>query len=228
VTNPPLYDVDALLHEKLEKRRDLLLLLSLLVVILLHPVLDHGAFRRTLMGFLTYVPLVLATIKMSERKGWIWPFVILISGSVICFIADTIFPGNFFRVTLWILTTGAVGLSVVGLFSYLQRSRTVTAGQLCTAASIYLLLGLLWFAMYQAIAAIHPDAFLQTPSAGTISPNDLLYFSLATLTTLGYGDILPVRGEVRILAALEAATGVLYVAITVALLVSAYKPSPEE
>jgi hypothetical protein len=45
---------------------------------------------------------------------------------------------------------------------------------------------------------------------------------------VGYGDIIPVFGAVRILAVLEAAAGVLYVAITVALLVSVYKRESEE
>ncbi len=45
---------------------------------------------------------------------------------------------------------------------------------------------------------------------------------------VGYGDIIPIAGEVRMLAALEAIAGVLYVAITVALLVSSYKQRPEE
>ena len=53
--------------------------------------------------------------------------------------------------------------------------------------------------------------------------SELLYFSLATLTTLGYGDVVPLYGEVRILAALEAVSGVFYVAITVAILVSRYR-----
>lgn len=44
-----------------------------------------------------------------------------------------------------------------------------------------------------------------------------------TLSTIGYGDVVPLHGEVRMLAALEGVTGVLYIAITVALLVSAYK-----
>ena len=39
-----------------------------------------------------------------------------------------------------------------------------------------------------------------------------------------YGDVIPVQGEVRMLAALEGITGVLYIAITVALLISAYRP----
>jgi hypothetical protein len=45
----------------------------------------------------------------------------------------------------------------------------------------------------------------------------------ATLSTIGYGDIVPLTGEARILAALEGVTGVLYIAITVALLVGRFR-----
>ena len=55
---------------------------------------------------------------------------------------------------------------------------------------------------------------------------ELLYFSLITLSTIGYGDIVPLSGEARILAALEGVTGVLYIAITVALLVSSFRNEP--
>jgi hypothetical protein len=44
-----------------------------------------------------------------------------------------------------------------------------------------------------------------------------------TLTTIGYGDVVPLSGEVRMLAVLEGMVGVMYVAITVALLVNSYK-----
>ena len=46
---------------------------------------------------------------------------------------------------------------------------------------------------------------------------------MVTLTTVGYGDIVPVNGFVRMIAGLEATTGVLYVAITVSILVSGYR-----
>jgi hypothetical protein len=217
----------AMTQERIEQRRAFLLLLSLVLVILMHPILDQGMFRRVILGFLTFVPLVLTTIKIYEKK-WVWPFVFLISGSVICAIAGAILSSGTLMALRWTLMTLAFGLSIIDLFSYLQQARTVTTEHLYTAASIYLLIGISWFALYSAIENIYPGSFLQTAAGSTNRPSDLLYFSLVTLTTLGYGDILPASGEVRMLAALEAITGVLYVAITVALLVSAYKQRLQE
>jgi hypothetical protein len=54
---------------------------------------------------------------------------------------------------------------------------------------------------------------------GKGEPTAVLYFSFATLTTLGYGDIVPVSAIARTLATLEAITGQLYLAVLVARLV---------
>jgi hypothetical protein len=55
------------------------------------------------------------------------------------------------------------------------------------------------------------------------------YFSFVTLSTVGYGDITPVSKVARMLAALEAMTGLLYVAVLIARLVSLYSaPQPPE
>ena len=102
------------MQEQLEKRHDLLLLLSVLLVILMHPVLDHGMIRRLVLTVLTLVPLVLATIKISKRKGWVLPLVVLISGSVICGIGGTIFSSELLMVLQWILLTGAFAVAVAG------------------------------------------------------------------------------------------------------------------
>lgn len=50
-----------------------------------------------------------------------------------------------------------------------------------------------------------------------------LYFSLVTLTSVGYGGILPINPYVRMVAAFEAVTGVFYIAVGVARLVSSYR-----
>ena len=66
-------------------------------------------------------------------------------------------------------------------------------------------------------------SILHNGATVTDQQSELLHFSLVTLSTMGYGDIVPLRGEVRMLAALEGVTAVLYIAITVALLVRVYK-----
>jgi hypothetical protein len=60
---------------------------------------------------------------------------------------------------------------------------------------------------------------------GKILTTKFLYFSLTSLTTLGYGDIVAIRPAARMIATLEAAAGVLYIAITVARLVADYQTS---
>ncbi len=209
--------------DKAQSRPDLFLLLSLLLVILIYPVLDHGDFRRLILGGLMFVPVILATVRLSKIKGWVWPSVLLAVAAFICSAADALVPNPALVGAKWGLLTAFFGLTVVGLFSYLKNARSVTDAHLFTAASIYLLLGIQWFALYSAIDVFYPGSILRNGATVMDRSSELLYFSLVTLSTIGYGDIVPLHDEVRMLAALEGVTGVLYVAITVALLVSAYK-----
>ena len=127
----------------------------------------------------------------------------------------------------WGFLAAFFALAAAGLFSYLRSSRTVTQAHLYTAINIYLLLGLLWATLYLAIDTFYPGS-IQIGSHAVNRETDLLYFSLITLSTIGYGDIVPFSGEARILAALEGVTGVLYIAITVALLVSRFRTEPSD
>ncbi|MFZ1007703.1 MAG: ion channel [Candidatus Sulfotelmatobacter sp.] len=211
------------MDEQAQTRWDLLLLLSLLLVILSYPLLDNGNVKRLVLGLLVFLPVILATVKLSQVKHWVWPSVLLMSSAILTSLASVILQSQLMTGIKWAILAVFFAVTVVGLFDYLRKARSVTNGHLFTAASIYLLLGMQWFALYGAIEVFLPDAFLRSSAVATDHQAELLYFSLITLSTIGYGDIVPVNGEVRMLAALEGITGVLYVAITVALLVSAYK-----
>jgi Ion channel len=204
-------------------RWDLLLLLSLLLLVLLYPVLDHGEIRRMILGVAVFGPVILTTIRMSQIKAWVWPPVVLMVAAVIVAALNTFLSIPTLAGIKWSLLTAFFGISVAGLFRYLRDSRSIGSPHLYTAVSIYLLLGMQWFALYSAIDGFLPGSFLRTASIATDRQAELLYFSLVTLSTVGYGDIVPLNGEVRMIAALEGVTGVLYIAITVALLVSSYK-----
>jgi voltage-gated potassium channel len=85
---------------------------------------------------------------------------------------------------------------------------------------IFLLLGLIWTTLYMMIEEMIPEAFnglTHAPWYETFP--ELVYFSFATLTTLGYGDIGPVAPLARFVALMEAIVGQFYIAIIVASLV---------
>jgi len=92
------------------------------------------------------------------------------------------------------------------------------------AVAAYLILGVIWSLAYYLIALRMPEAFSVqgpfTPGDGEVLRSHLFYFSFVTLTTLGYGDIVPVHPMVRMLVILEGIAGQLFPAILIARLVS--------
>jgi hypothetical protein len=216
------------MHTKLQSRPDLFLLLSLLLAILLTPVLDRDGWRRLVLAGVTFIPVIISTVRLSQIKSRVWPLVSLMLLNMAFVVAGNTFRSQALTGIRWALLAAFFALTAVGLFSYLRSSRIVTQAHLYTAVNIYLLLGLLWATLYLAIDAFDPGS-IQVGSHPAERETNLLYFSLVTLSTIGYGDIVPLSGESRILAALEGVTGVLYMAITVALLVSRFRgePSPD-
>ena len=89
------------------------------------------------------------------------------------------------------------------------------------AICIYLLAALAWAYAYEIVHVLDPDAFRIGATKGA-TPNLALFrfFSFETLTTLGYGDVLPVDSIARTLAAMEALFGQLFPAVMIARLVS--------
>lgn len=112
---------------------------------------------------------------------------------------------------------------IVALFRLVFGSPRVTAQVLYAAVSIYLLLGALFVPLYGALEFFAPGSFVDTlyPDAG-VAWQQLIYFSYVSLTTLGFGDILPTSFWARSLVSLEAVVGVLYLAILMARLVGLY------
>lgn len=94
----------------------------------------------------------------------------------------------------------------------------VTANEVLGATCIYLLLAVIWAHAFYIVDIVAPGAFrgISNDVASGAIESDLLYFSLTTLTTYGIGDILPVNRVARMLVALEAVIGQLYLAILVA------------
>lgn len=106
------------------------------------------------------------------------------------------------------------------------RSGKVTGDKIAGAICGYLLLGLAWAMLYALIDLYQPDAFkgaiepLLPAAAGPLREYVFVYYSFVTLTTLGYGDVVPAAGVARTAAWMQAVVGQLYIAILVARLVA--------
>lgn len=104
---------------------------------------------------------------------------------------------------------------------FIIRAPRVDSEVLCAGVAIYLLLALWWTGAYTLTARLVPGSFSGLPpDAKEIQGFEALYFSLITLTTVGYGDIAPLTRPARMLAMVEALCGTLYMAVLVARLVS--------
>jgi voltage-gated potassium channel Kch len=102
------------------------------------------------------------------------------------------------------------------LVKHLLSIRVVTADMIYCAISTYLLIGIGWAGIYDLVDIISPGSF-----SGK-AEGDLLYFSFVTLTTLGFGDILPQSFLAQRLVIFEATMGSIYMAVIVAMIVGRY------
>ena len=106
-----------------------------------------------------------------------------------------------------------------------MSARKVDFNTLCGGISVYLLLAVSWALLFRVIEGVQPGSFALPDEDIYANFNQFIYFSLSSLTTLGYGDIAPLTPVARIWSTLEAVTGVLYIAVLVARLVSLYRSS---
>lgn len=109
------------------------------------------------------------------------------------------------------------------LARFLSIVRAITRDVLYAATAIYLLLGAIFVPLYGMIETLAPGS-LRDGSVPTQAAQwqQLVYFSYTTLTTAGYGDVLPVSWWARSLANIEMIVGVLYITIIMARLVALY------
>jgi voltage-gated potassium channel len=112
---------------------------------------------------------------------------------------------------------------VIATLSFIFQSSRIHLDIIFAAIMAYLLIAMIFAQIYALLMIGEPASFKFPASAVMDADNifrgDLVYFSLVTIATLGYGDIVPQVGLARMLAAIEAVMGQFYVAVLVAWLV---------
>jgi len=194
------------------------LLVALVILIIVYPFIEGILVLNVMLTVVLFTALYAVSQHRRQRVA------ALLLGVPWC-ISLWIYQWHPDHVALAV-TGSALGALFLGyvtqvLLRHVIQADRVDAEMIYGAIAGYLLLGLVWAMLYAVIETLHPGSFARTATDGDIRPwSDLLYYSFVTLTTLGYGDVLPLSTRVRSLAILEAITGVFYVAVLVARLVS--------
>ena len=206
------------------------LLVAMLLLLVVEPFLLGQAIFDTLVS----VVLLAAVWVVSPRPRLLLISIALVipafMGRWLVYVHEAhwlIVVSAFFAMSFFALTV------VVLLWRALGSGATVTADTIAGAVCAYLLLGVVWAFAFSMIELAHPGAFLvngapMTALTGTpkILRQELLYMSLVTLSTVGYGDIVPALPPARMLAVLEAVTGQIYLAVLIGGLVGMHMQRP--
>ncbi len=211
--------------EKLITHRMLWLLAALILTLVVSPIIDmHGrSLHRLYLVLLTTVLMVSAVHAASMSR--IGRIVGIVLAAVWVLLAWFRLFSNTLNATLW----SDVALMIL-LFYVLATlvGRTVSLKEtdfdsLCGAVAAYFLIAAAWAVSYRVIEVVAPGSFSFPGGNLEALGGQLLYFSLTTITTLGYGDITPVSPFARMWSTLEATAGVLYVALLIARLIGLYR-----
>lgn len=124
-----------------------------------------------------------------------------------------------------------IGFVIVNMQRFIMRASRVNAEVICAGISMYLLIALMWAMVYKLLGDIDPRSFYfaNVPNAEqTMTNANSFYFSFATISSVGYGDITPVSKVARMFAVVEAITGLFFMAVLISRLVSLYTPKKSE
>ncbi len=130
---------------------------------------------------------------------------------------------SFSRFGAYLLFTVYYGLLVYSFISQIRNAQRVSTNVLYATFSLYLIIGLFWGSLYALLYQLSPGAYSGVLLENTQNIHHTFnYFSFVTLTTLGYGDIVPQIPGAASLCQMEAIVGQFFTAVVVAWLMGMY------
>ena len=181
----------------------------------------EAAEAQRLVNILLMVTIVIAVWAVDTVQGrWVnWKIgMSLIIVSVM--VADSVLESNVLAIYQLVASFLFLSFSLYLCWKQVMFRGMVDGNKIIGAICIYMLIGVIWAFAYLIVEFIFPGSFSHLEAEvwqGNLE--ELLYYSMVTLTTLGYGDITPQQPVARFLAYMEAITGIFYTTVLVASLI---------
>ena len=184
---------------------------------------------QDIFSIVTILMLILSIKSLKTERTWKGAVYAL----VVFFIILTVLGKIFDHQLNVYLTLAILLMFFIGSFSTAAKQvlfvGDIDGNKIIGSLSLYILLGLIWAVIYLLLLVMDPTAFSGVEAGNwQQSFSRVAYYSFVTLTTLGYGDILPTNHVAEFFVYLEAIIGVFYMAIIVSSLISLRLAALEE
>jgi hypothetical protein len=214
-------------------RRYFLLLISLCLLTVIAPLVEHNFWERATTGAMVLLTLLTASLSASVSKKLTASALTLAVLCGVTWILTFVIRLPILNTTEWETTTYFLILlflvTTCGIIRKDIYSGDITGNRICGAVCFFVLVGFAFAMVHMMIVLNDPGAYrnysnsVQSTESPVLRSDDryavFVYFSMCTITTVGYGDIVPVSRIARTVSWLEALTGQLYLAVMMARLV---------
>jgi hypothetical protein len=195
----------------------LTILLSLLLFVIA-PMQANGVISATTFGVIFGLVLIPATVMVWGNRAAVAAILVALCLVVVAAIRQGTVLDPYLDAFAGLIS--GLTLSIVVARAVFARGK-VTYHRIIGGVLLYLTIGLTFVALFGFLIIAVPNTFNVSASyQGNFGIGSLIYFSFVTLTTIGYGDIVPLHPYARGLANIEAVIGQLYPATLLARLVT--------
>lgn len=207
--------------KQITQENNFLYLCAALVALLFFAALGSSTLGENLLPVITIATLIVSIKSIHTDITWKKTVYLLIVFLIAVNILAKMFESQFIvYINLFILLVFFAG-SFWSAYRQILFTGTIDQNKIIGSVSLFLLLGLLWTMIYLILFVMDPNAFSGIEAATWQEAfSRMAYYSFVTLTTLGYGEILPTNRLAEFFVIMEVIIGVFYMAIIVSSLVS--------
>jgi hypothetical protein len=199
------------------------LFVSLLSLILLGPIAQEWSLGIPFTALLFLLCTLTALWAAGTSSRWMWFLgvlaTIIMLGGMVTRLESRFTLNLHVPISALLLLTFYTIFAISRLVKHVFTETRVTSDTVWGGVAIYVLIGYGFYLLYE-LARRESSAAFTGPGLSAFTQQTMLYFSFTTLTTVGYGDIVPLSGIARALSSLEAILGPVFLSVFMARLVS--------
>lgn len=197
--------------------KSIILLLSIIAFVFVFPIIDNKTVHD-FFGTLSYTLVLLSIFSIVESKAKMLSYLVVIAvmANIVMYFADD----KYLKVLTFSMSILTFLIATGVLIKHLAVSKNVTLAIVVQAISGYLLIGVIGVLLNTIILVFNEDAILFSTIGNKFS--SVIYYSFITLTTIGYGEILPQSATARSISIFIGVSGQIYLTVVIALIIGKF------